>query len=192
MLLDGAFPWLAHRWVRVARKRLSTQPWVQAEGGAAAVEFAIVALPFLFIIFSIFELALILLIYSTLENGLGDAARLIRTGTLQTGGGATATSFRNSICNNLGWLQADCQAKLQVDVRTMSQFTNPSQPDPYSTGTFDSTKVQFSPGAQGSIVLVRAWYPWPLILPSMNAALSRSNNGIALIQATTTFKNEPY
>lgn len=187
MILEGVFPALD-----VARRRLRAMPWVRSEGGAVAVEFAMVALPFIFIIFSIFELALILLIYSTLENGMGDAARTIRTGSLQTTGGATASSFRNSICNNLGWLQSDCQAKLQVDVRTLSQFTSPSVTDPYSTGTFDSTQVQFSPGSQGSIVLVRAWYPWPLIMPSMNAALSRSNNGIALIQATTTFKNEPY
>jgi Flp pilus assembly protein TadG len=192
MLFEAYLPWLAHPQVRRARERLRALPWVRSEGGAVAVEFAIVAMPFIFIIFSVFELTLILLIYSTLENGMGDAARTIRTGSLQTGGGATATTFRNAICNNLGWLQADCQAKLQVDVRTMAQFTNPSQPDPYSTGTFDSTKTQFTPGAQGSIVLVRAWYPWPLILPSMNNALSRSGNGIALIQATTTFKNESY
>lgn len=187
MLLEGVFPVLD-----MARRRLRAQRWVRSERGAVAVEFAIVALPFLFIIFSIFELALILLIFTTLENGLGSAARSIRTGALQTAGNATATTFRTTICGNLGWLQADCNAKLQVDVRTLSQFTNPTMPDPYATGTFDSTQTTFSLGAQGSIVLVRAWYPWPLILPSMNAALSRSNNGIALIQATTTFKNEPY
>ncbi len=187
MILEGVFPLLD-----IARRRLRAMPWVRSEGGAVAVEFAMVALPFIFIIFSIFELALILLIYSTLENGMGDAARTIRTGSLQTAGGATASSFRNAICANLGWLQSDCQAKLQVDVRTLSQFTNPSVTDPYATGNFDSTQVQFSPGAQGSIVLVRAWYPWPLIMPSMNAALSRANNGTALILATTTFKNEPY
>jgi len=192
MVFESILPWLAHPRIRAVRQSLRAHPWVRSEGGAVAVEFAIVSMPFIFIIFSIFELALILLIFSTLENGMGDAARTIRTGSLQNAGGATATTFRNAICNNLGWLQADCQAKLQVDVRTMSQFTNPSQPDPYSTGTFDSTKVQFTPGTQGSIVLVRAWYPWPLILPSMNGALSRSSNGIALIQATTTFKNEPY
>ena len=187
MLFEGVLPWLD-----VARRRLRTLPFVRSEGGAVAVEFAMIALPFIFMVFSIFELALILLIFSTLENGMGDAARTIRTGSLQNGGSATATTFRTSICNNLGWLQSDCQAKLQVDVRTYAQFSGNSAPDPYSTGSFDSTKTTFNPGAQGSIVLVRAWYPWPLILPSMNAALSRSNNGTALIQATTTFKNEPY
>ena len=162
------------------------------ERGAVAVEFAIVALPFIFIVFSVLELALVMLLYSTLENGMADAARTIRTGSLQSAGGATATSFRNAICANLGWLQADCLVNLQVDVRTMSQFTNPSEPDPFTTGTFDSTKVQFTPGAQGSIVLVRAFYQWPLILPTMNQALSRNKNGTAIVTAVTTFRNEPY
>lgn len=187
MLFEGYLPWLSG-----ARRRLRTLPFMRSERGSVAVEFAIVATPFIFIIFSIFELALILLIFSTLENGMGDAARTIRTGSLQTAGGATATTFRNAICNNLGWLQSDCQAKLQVDVRTYAQFSGNATPDPYSTGTFDATKTTFSPGSQGSIVLVRAWYPWSLILPGMNAALSRSGDGTALIQATTTFKNEPY
>ena len=160
--------------------------------GAVAVEFAFVALPFIFIIFSVFEIALILLLYSTLENGMADAARTIRTGSLQNTGTATATSFRNTICAQLGWLQSDCQVNLQVDVRTMAQFTNPSEPDPFSTGTFDATKVQFTPGAQGSIVLVRAFYQWPLIMPVMNKALSRNSNGVAIVTAVTTFRNEPY
>lgn len=187
MLFEGLLPWLDH-----ARRHLRRLPFIRSEGGAVAVEFAIIALPFVFAVFSVFELALILLIYSTLENGMGDAARTIRTGTLQNSGTATASAFRTSICNNLGWLQADCQAKLQVDVRTYTQFSGNTAPDPFATGTFDASKTTFSPGTQGSIVLVRAWYPWPLILPSMDAALSRSNNGTALIQATTTFKNEPY
>ncbi len=187
MVLEGVLPR-----VDIWRRKLRGLPFARSEGGAVAVEFAIVALPFLSLVFAILELAVVLLIFSTLENAMADAARTIRTGALQTAGGATATSFKTSICNNLGWLQSDCQAKLQVDVRTMSQFTNPSEPDPFATGTFDSTKVLFSPGAQGSIVLVRAWYPWQLFLPTMNQALSRAKNGVALIQATTTFKNEPY
>ncbi len=156
------------------------------------MEFAIVAIPFFFIIFSIFEIALILLLYSTLENGMAAAARTIRIGSLQNTGTATASSFRNTICSNLGWLQSNCQGALQVDVRTMSQFTNPSEPDPFSSGTFDPTQVQFSPGSQGSIVLVRAFYQWPLIMPVMNAALSRNRNGVAIVTAVTTFRNEPY
>ncbi len=177
--------------VQMRIDRLMTR-FRSSERGAVAVEFAIVALPFIFIVFSVLELALILLLYSTLENGMADAARTIRTGALQTGGGATATTFRNTICADLGWLQADCQANLQVDVRTIAQFNNPGAPDPFTTGTFDPSKVQFSPGAQGSVVLVRAFYQWPLILPTMSQALSRNKNGVAIITAVTTFRNEPY
>lgn len=158
-----------------------------------AVEFAIVALPFITIVFAIFELAVVLLIFATLENGMADAARQIRTGALQKSGTTTTKdTFRTTICNNMGWLQSDCIAKLEVDVRTVGQFSNPTLPDPFATGQYDDTKTMMSLGSQGSVVVVRAWYPWTLVLPTMNAGLSRANNGVALIQATTTFKNEPY
>ncbi|MFX4501380.1 TadE/TadG family type IV pilus assembly protein, partial [Acinetobacter baumannii] len=87
MLFEGLLPWLDH-----ARRHLRRLPFIRSEGGAVAVEFAIIALPFVFAVFSVFELALILLIYSTLENGMGDAARTIRTGTLQNSGTATASA----------------------------------------------------------------------------------------------------
>jgi Flp pilus assembly protein TadG len=187
MLLEGVHPRL-DRW----RRKLRALPFARSETGATAVEFAIVALPFIILVFGVLELAVVLLIYSTLENAMGDAARTIRTGSLQASGTATASTFTTAICNSLGWLQGNCQGALQVDVRTMSQFTNPSEPDPFANGTFDPSKVTFNMGTPGSIVLVRAWYQWQLIMPIANQALSRNSNGVALIQATTTFKNEPY
>ena len=59
--------------------------------GSAAVEFAMVALPFLALIFGILELSMIYLVSTTLENATADTARKIRTGELQTAGGATAS-----------------------------------------------------------------------------------------------------
>jgi Flp pilus assembly protein TadG len=163
------------------------------EKGATALEFAMIALPFLFLIMSMLELALVFLIYTTLENALSISSRTIRTGSLQSSGTPpTASAFVASICGNMGWLQSVCTSQLQVDVRTETQFSNPTEPDPMSTGTFKSSALTFNPGTAGQIVLVRAFYQWPLIMPIMDAALSRSNNGVMEIVAATTFVNEPY
>lgn len=157
-----------------------------------AVEFAIVAMPLFFMLFAIIELALVYLLSSTLENATSDAARTIRTGAVQTSGGGSATAIRNAICDKLGWLQAQCQSNLSVDVRTYSQFANPTAPNPINNGNFDNTALMYAPGQQGDIVMVRAYYRWKLLTPFLNGGLQRLNNGVSLITAAATFRNEPY
>jgi Flp pilus assembly protein TadG len=89
-------------------------------------------------------------------------------------------------------LQSSCTSQLQVDVRTETSFTSPTEPDPMATGTFNSSALTFNPGAAGQIVLVRAFYQWPLVVPGLDGALSQTNNGVHVIVQTTTFANEPY
>ena len=176
--------------VRALRRGL--RRFVRDPNGAMAVEFAIVAAPLLFMLFSIIELAVVFMVTATLENATTDTARTIRTGAVQTAGGSSATTIRNTICSKLSWLQAQCQTNLSVDVRTYAQFNNPSAPDPVTNGVFDPTALAYSPGAQGSIVLVRAFYRWKLITPFLNGGLQRLNGGVTMMTAAATFRNEPY
>ena len=61
--------------------------FARADRGATAVEFAMIALPFLALIFSVFELGMIFIGSSAVEAATVSAARQIRTGQLQTTGG---------------------------------------------------------------------------------------------------------
>ena len=160
--------------------------------GAAAVELALVATPFFMLLFGIIELALIFLVSSSLENATMEAARTIRTGQLQTGGSATATAFKTAICNNFGWLQSDCSANLSVDVRTFATFQSVTAPQPVTNGVFNPAALTFTPGGPTDIVVVRAYYQWPLIAPLMDQALQQLSGGKVLITSTATFRNEPY
>jgi Flp pilus assembly protein TadG len=160
--------------------------------GATAVEFALVAAPLVFMLFAILELAMVFLVASTLENATSNVARTIRTGQVQSGGGGSANSIRDSICANLGWLQSQCQANLSVDVRTYAQFTNGAAPSPINNGKFDTSALMYAPGDPGQIVLVRAFYRWTLMTPFLKGALANLDNGVTMLTATTTFKNEPY
>ena len=163
-----------------------------AQSGAAAVEFALVATPFFLLLFGIIELAFIFLVSSSLENATAEAARTIRTGQMQSGGGATASSFKTAICNNFGWLQSDCTANLSVDVRTYQTFASVTAPQPVTNGTFNAAALTFAPGGPNDIVVVRAYYQWPLIAPMLSQALQQLNGGKALITSTAAFRNEPY
>ncbi len=175
-----------------ARLRHRIGAVVRAERGAAAVEMALVATPFFMLLFGIIEVGMIFLISSTLENGMDLAARTIRTGQLQSGGSATSGAFKTSICNTFGWFQSDCTTHLSVDVRTYSTFAAVTAPQVVQNGTFNSAALTFTPGGPNDIVVVRAYYQWPLFTPFFNQALQQLNGGSALLTSTAAFRNEPY
>jgi Flp pilus assembly protein TadG len=159
------------------------------ERAATALEYAIIGLPFIMFLAAILELGIIFLMSATLENSTNNISRSIRTGGLQAG--ATAGDFKALICNNLGWGQTNCTANLQVDVRTYSQFSEIALNTPIKDGAIDQSQLQFQTGAAGSIVVVRAYYPWTLFFPNINSGLVRLGNSKALLVATTAFRNEP-
>ena len=175
---------LAHARTRLARM---AGRFARAERGATAVEFALVGIPFLMLIFAIIELGLVFLVSITLETAVADVGRTIRTGQVQTAGG-TASTFKTAVCNKLSWLGSKCQGALQIDVRTFSDYasTNTS-----SANLNVPTTMNWDPGSPGSIVLVRAYYTWPLITPLLTTGL-QSANGKRIIYAATAFSNEPY
>jgi Flp pilus assembly protein TadG len=160
--------------------------------GAVAVELALISAPFFALLFGAIELSLIFLVSSSLENATALAARTIRTGQLQTGPSANAAAFKTSICNSFGWLQSDCDSNLSIDVRTFPNFQSVTAPQPVTNGVFDASTLAFNPGGPGDIVVVRAYYQWPLIAPLMSPALQNLSGGKALIMSTAAFRNEPY
>jgi Flp pilus assembly protein TadG len=170
--------------LRRARRLLAR--FARARDGATAVEYALVAGPFLLLVFAIIELALVSLVSVTLENAVSDAGRKIRTGELQTTGG-TAATFKTSMCSEMSWIGSACSGALTIDVRTFSGFSNSSTA---ASGAKPTTPC-WDPGGPGSIVLVRAYYAWPLITPLLQTGLQTSSKK-RVITAAATFSNEPY
>ncbi len=172
-----------------ARHRLASLAgrFARADQGATAVEFALVALPFLMLVFAIIELGLVLLVSLTLENAVIDVGRTIRTGQVQTTGG-TAATFKTAVCAKMSWLGANCSGALSIDVRTYADYASTSTSN---ANTIVPTTMNWNPGGSGSIVLVRAYYSWPLITPLLQTGLQTSG-GKRIIYAATAFTNEPY
>lgn len=162
-----------------------------ARQGSAAVEFAMVATPFLALMFGVLELGLVFMVSTTLDNAVDAASRKIRTGELQTAGG-TAETFKTAVCDEMAYLGASCSANVHVDVRTFPKFADVAITDPTTDGAFDETKTTFAPGSSESIVLVRVYYEWTLITPMLNQGLESLSGGKRLIAATATFRNEPF
>jgi Flp pilus assembly protein TadG len=177
---------------RTARKPMSLLTrFGAARQGSAAVEFAMVATPFLALLFGVLELGLVFMVSTTLDNAVDAASRKIRTGELQTTGG-TAATFKTAVCEEMSWLGSGCSSSLHVDVRTFPKFADVEITDPTTDGVFDDAKTAFTPGGSEAIVLVRVYYEWTLITPSLNTGLQSLSDGKRLIAATATFRTEPY
>jgi Flp pilus assembly protein TadG len=158
------------------------------QDGAAAVEFALVAVPFLALLFAILETALVFFAGQTLEAAVTDAGRLIMTGQAQ---GFSQADFKTQVCNRLAGGLFDCTNGVYVNVQTYSSYAAINTASPISNGQFDTTQMAYSPGVQGSIVVVTLYYEWPIYVSLLGSNLSNLNGGSRLLVATSVFRNEP-
>jgi Flp pilus assembly protein TadG len=164
--------------------------FIRDRRGVAAVEFALVAMPFVFMLFAVLELALFFWVSTSVENAMNEAARRIRTGEVQNAGTGKA-GFKADVCDRMIWLKSQCLSNLSLDVRTFEQFDDITQSDPVQNGQIDDAGMQFTPGGPEDIVLVRAFMKWKMITPFMQS-MERVDGGYAVAEAAAAFRNEPY
>lgn len=163
--------------------------------GAAAVEFALIASPFVFILFAIIEIGMIFVANINLANATLILARQIRTGGIVAPGAAQTSSsgvaldladFKVAICNQMQIVPtAVCLAQLQVDVRTQSAFNGQTAPNPLSGKTFNNSSLCFYSGSGGSIVEFRAFFLWPVVTPVLLSALVNASTYTAGTTSTS-------
>ena len=118
------------------------------QDGAAAVEFALVALPFLALTFAILETALVFFAGQTLEAAVTDAGRLIMTGQAQTAG-YTKDDFKTQVCNRLAGGLFNCSNGVYVDVKTYTSFAAVNTASPIVNGQFDFDESRLYPRRAG-------------------------------------------
>ncbi|MGZ3298464.1 MAG: TadE/TadG family type IV pilus assembly protein [Asticcacaulis sp.] len=171
--------------------RLTARLPVLGVRGAAAVEFALIAAPLVFMICACIELGLVILVSVTLDNATDIASRGIRTG-VTNGTNSSAGTFKQSICDNMGWLAASCPSSLTIDVQTYTSFANVPLTDPVTGGKLVTAGLGYNPGSGSQIEMVRAYYDWPLFTPFLQAGLATLSNGDALISSKAVFRNEPF
>lgn len=162
--------------------------FARRQDGAAAVEFAMVALPFLGLMFIIMETALVFFAGQTLETAALDSARLIKTGQAQ-GQSLTQDTFKTAVCARI-YALFDCQNGMYVDVKSYTTFAGISNAVTY--GSDGKPTTTYAPGSAGDIVVVRLIYKWPISLPIAQTYLSDPSSKTRTLVATIAFRNEPY
>lgn len=186
-MLDQIFPGVL---APIYLQKLKT--WADDRRGIAAVEFAMIAAPFFFLIFGLLEICVIFIMSSVLEHGINEAARGIRTGQLQELEDFDKETFENIICEEI-FDMFECKGHIAIDVKTFENFAGTDNPSPIDAdGKLDTTDFDFDPGEANDIVVVRVFYEWELMTPVLSAPLANLDGNKRLLQATVVFRNEPF
>ncbi len=165
--------------------------WVKGICGVAAVEFALIGLPFVLMTVGVVEMALIFTSQSVLQNATFSAARLIRTGQLQQGQmGDPEQAFRTAVCD-FAELAIQCD-NIQFSVSRLDDFSDADdmQPEFDDEGNLENT--EFDPGAENDVVLIRVVYNYPITTPIMQQVMSDVDGNRRGLISTIILQTEPY
>jgi Flp pilus assembly protein TadG len=189
-------------WAAITRKLAggatrSSRAFLGNDRGATAVEFALVAAPFLALLVAILQTALVFFASRVLDEVTEEASRYIMTGQAQNGG-VTQAGFKTYVCtsaNTSALVSAlfTC-GNIMVNVQSYVDFASASTTSP--TLTFNgsgnvSNTWSYNMGNPGDIVVVQVMYQWPVVLGPLSFSLANLSNGNRLLVSTAVFKREP-
>ncbi|OWO97076.1 pilus assembly protein TadG [Rhizobium esperanzae] len=184
----------------------------RSRDGAAAIEFALLAIPYFLVIFAILETFIAFAAEELVSNAVDTMSRRMRTGQITYNLGRTTdmsqTQFRQAFCNEISILiscstsEAATPSKLYVDVQTFSSFSAiPTTIPKVSSDRYadiNTAAFKYTPGGAGTINMLRAYYRWEIITDLVRPYITtiRPSDGSMptqyLIIATSAFQNEQY
>jgi Flp pilus assembly protein TadG len=123
--------------------------------GNVAIEFAILGPIFLMLMFGVLEVSLAYYAGTSLEAGVHEAARQVRTGRTMQAADPVA-DFKTNLCRLLTGVIA-CPSAVVIDVRNFNSFNSMTLPS-FTNPDGSANGTVFQPGSAGSIVLVRVAY----------------------------------
>ena len=167
----------------------SLKRWRYDRNGSTAVEFALIGIPFIFMVIGIIEMSLMFTSQSLLEASTAEAAREIRTGAIQQGGGEDA--FTEVLCDFAAVL-IPC-GDIQYQVVSMEDF---GEAEDFPDASFDEDgnleDQQFDPGGVSDVVMIRVAYTYPIKTPMMQLMLTNNNDANRIMLSTIVLQTEPY
>jgi Flp pilus assembly protein TadG len=168
--------------------RSALRGFVRHSKASTTIEFALIATPFLALIFAIIETSIVFFAGETLETAAANVGRLVLTGQAQNQGWSAA-QFKQQVCNQIHGI-FNCNNGVYVDVEAYSSFASANLSVPVTNGTLNTGNMGYNPGGPGQIVVVRLYYQLPVFVSMIS--LSNLNGGLNLLAATYVYKNEAY
>ncbi|MBI1188221.1 MAG: hypothetical protein GC206_12980 [Alphaproteobacteria bacterium] len=174
-------------WTRRALRRFARK-----KDGAAAVEFALIALPFFLLLTALAEVSLMAFAQTNLDLAVSDLGRMVRTGQATTSS-MDAEDVEAMVCARLNRImRMDCLDNLYVDVDRYDTFNDVNNPVPLANGALDESDIGYEQTNPGEIVLVRGYYRWEVITPFFQSIFGNVNGTDRLMVSSMLFRNEPW
>ena len=177
---------------RTIKRVRSAEGFAGSESGATAVEFALVAAPFLAMLIALVQTALVFFASRVLDETTEQASRYIMTGQAQQSN-MSQSGFKSWVCGQTFAL-FNCN-NFMINVQAYSSFSAASTTTPtlsYDANGNVNNTWGYNTGNAGDIVVVQVMYQWPVVLGPLGFNLSNLGNGNRLLVSTAVFKNEPY
>lgn len=170
-----------------------------SQKGATAVEFALVAGPFFYVLACICETGLLLFTEYVMQNAVQEASRMVRTGQVTSTDGTllkTATQFKTEICDQVSAI-VDCSGKVTVYVNNATTFAalETALGDPLAIGKKPDGTMSptvYSPGGQLQAATVVATYDWYFAIPFMSFLGNIDSGKARRVYGFAIFRNEPF
>ncbi len=196
---------------RSRRPALVTR-FLRGRSGVAAIEFALIAVPFIGLLAAIFETALVFFVQESFENSVNNVARQVLVNDFESNSTPTAASFKSStFCPSLP-SYFDC-GKVVLNVQAVNPATSnfAGVAAGLTTNWYKNPTTNLNLGQPGWIVYFQAFYPMPVYLSVLIAtgvngqgignfydhasgSIYANPNGSGFVHAiftTVVFRNEP-
>src|SRR5258706_7232393 len=98
----------------------------------------------------------------------------------------TSAQFRTLVCNEISML-LKCDAHLAIDVRQFNSFSNVNLPAALDANGNLTGNFQFNMGGAGDIIVVRAFYAWPVLTPDFGQTLVNMSGNSRLLTSAFAF-----
>lgn len=172
------------------RLRNGISRFARTRQGATAVEFALIAPPFLATLVAILEVTLFLFAQMALQNAANEAARYFLTGQAQNNNWV-ATDVVNKVCPSMLF---NC-SNLFITVQSASSFAtaDTSAPQMYNNGqALTQSDYTYDPGTADDVMVVQLVYAWPVVLGPLGFNIGNLSNGAIEMMGVSAFRAEPY
>lgn len=166
------------------------------ESGTTAIEFGMVAIPFLMFVFALIGIAFYFFIMTSLDKGMDQTSRLVRTGQAQNTN-MTVDQFRQKICDSAGgWIKCN---KVQVFVQKYPDWSS-VQPQAcldasgnvVTNSAPGGNLISQYTGSSSEIVMVTTCYKWEFTASIPYFKIGNMSDKSMMLQSSTAFRSEPY
>lgn len=164
--------------------------WWKGDEAATAVEFAIVGVPFVFLLVGLIEVSLMFAANSMLQDATAQAARVVRTGQVQEAAGDPEQVFRDQLCY-VANIFLNC-SNVQYEVVHLNSFTDAETNVPTFDVDGNLMSQGFDPGGSSDVILIRTVYRYPLMTPFIGPLLADGPNQTKFMMSTIVLQTEPY